>query len=355
MNTARLIQKKIMANGFFYAMALVMAFGLKMHYSRAGADALVWILAPTAALTEVITGDVYQREENCGFVSRERGIIIAPACAGVNFLIIAFCMAVFSFIHVFRRAGLKFGWFLAGAAAAYGMAVIVNAVRISISTVLLDADIYSGWITYERVHRFEGVAVYFLFLWLFYAVIRRIAVHGETNPDRHFRSVTVPLFSYLAVAVGIPIANFAFRRDPALFLEHCLSVIAISAGLCLVLASCRAILHFPFRYSIFRVMLFIRQSSHLIPRNAEFPRSDLHIDLAPLFIFCVNGFADPGLFFPFPEFSGSEFEIAVCRTFPFGFVFLPQHNMINLRRGLVVHAVEDHDSPIRIKERERND
>lgn len=243
MNIALPGKRQFTTNTLFYTLALLAAFGLKSHYSRAGADDLAWVLAPTAALTEIITGDVYEREEDCGFVSRERGIIIAPACAGVNFLIIAFCMAVFTFVHVFRRAGAKFGWFCAGAAAAYGLTIAVNAVRISISSVLHTADIYSGWITYERVHRFEGVVVYFLFLYLFYVATRRIVVPGDRHPRQRVASVAIPLCSYLAVAVGIPMANFAFRKNPALFAEHCGSVIVISVSLCMVLLSVCAMVH----------------------------------------------------------------------------------------------------------------
>lgn len=228
MDTATPDKKRPMVNVncLFYAMALLVAFGLKSHYSRAGFEDLAWILAPTAGLTEAISGDVYEREAGCGYVNRERGIIIAPSCAGVNFLIIAFCMAVFSFVHLFRGTGSKLGWFFMSAATAYAMTAVVNSIRISISTILLRADIYSGWITYERVHRFEGVAVYFLFLYVFYIAIRLLLVREEDKS-----SAAVPLFCYLAVAIGVPAANFAFRENPAMFAEHCIAVLAVSVGL----------------------------------------------------------------------------------------------------------------------------
>ncbi len=237
MVAVKLDKKRLMINCLFYAMALLVAFGLKSHYSGAGFEDLAWILTPTAGLTETISGDAYEREENCGFINRDQGIIIAPSCAGVNFLIIAFCMAVFSFVHLFRETGAKLGWFCASAAAAYGLTIVVNSIRISISTILHGADIYSGWITYERIHRFEGVAVYFLFLYVFYMMIRRIVVSDDKNG--RFSSTTVPLLCYLTMAIGVPAANFAFRKNPALFAEHCIAVFSISVGLYLLILALR--------------------------------------------------------------------------------------------------------------------
>ena len=68
---------------------------LKAFYSAADSKDLAWILGPTAWLTEQISGLSFARESGVGWVNLEHMFVIAPACAGVNFLIIAFCMSSF--------------------------------------------------------------------------------------------------------------------------------------------------------------------------------------------------------------------------------------------------------------------
>ena len=89
---------------------LLMAVGLKYHYSHARSDDLGWILGPTAGGVEYISGIDFEKEDGAGFVNRANRIIIAPSCAGVNFLIIAFCMAAFSGLHHLKSSGLKIFW-----------------------------------------------------------------------------------------------------------------------------------------------------------------------------------------------------------------------------------------------------
>ncbi len=93
---SNMILHHLLRNSIFYILALLIAWGLKYHYSRSGSDELAWVLAPTAGLVELISGIQFENEAHTGFVSQGSRIIIAPACAGINFLIIAFCMATFS-------------------------------------------------------------------------------------------------------------------------------------------------------------------------------------------------------------------------------------------------------------------
>ena len=80
------IRKRIgLVNAIFYLAVVLIAFGLKYHYSKAGSDALVWILTPTATLVEQISGIPFEYETGTGFVNSVHRIIIAPSCAGVYF------------------------------------------------------------------------------------------------------------------------------------------------------------------------------------------------------------------------------------------------------------------------------
>ena len=181
--------KGIAWDGLFVALTLVAAYFLKRHYSAATSDDLWWILAPTAQIVEWALATPFIEETHAGFMSRELEFIIAPSCAGVNFLIIAFSMLVFAFVRTRRTARGKF-WLWAGAACvAYGVTLLVNSLRILLAVWLRDRDVAFGMLDAEAVHRVEGVAVYFVSLCVLFvaarAVLRRSSgtqMRAQENP-----------------------------------------------------------------------------------------------------------------------------------------------------------------------------
>ena len=161
--TSTKIRQLVLQNGIFYVLALFIVLGLKYHYSRAGSEDLVWILGPTACLVEHLSGIQFEGEANAGFINRRYRVIIAPSCAGINFLIIVFCMTMFCGIHVIRHFGSKLLWLAASLACAYISTLAVNTLRITASIYSYNADIYFGWITPAKGHRLEGAVIYFFF------------------------------------------------------------------------------------------------------------------------------------------------------------------------------------------------
>ena len=236
------IKDLVLKNAIFYLLALLIAFGLKYYYSRAGSDDLIWILGPTAELVEQIGQIPFEREAGTGFVNHRLRVIIAPACAGVNFLIISSCMAVFCGLHYFKSIQAKMAWLAISALSAYLLTVPVNALRILLSIYVYNADIYSGWITAQRVHRLEGVVIYFFFLCLFYRIIMKaIHLHLRTTagkrsmgiqcnfvlcgPSRWAGAGLIPLFWYALISLGIPLINAAYSKNGFRFIEHSAMVI----------------------------------------------------------------------------------------------------------------------------------
>jgi exosortase K len=237
----------ISQNGIFLLLTLILAVVLKQHYSEAGSEDLTWILRPTAALVEQISGIPFEEEAHIGFINYSRRITIAPACAGVNFFIIAFSMAVFCGLSHIQAKRLKWLWLVGALVGAYGLTVLVNAVRILVSIYSYEADIHSGWLTPERLHRLEGVIIYFFFLCLFYRIITLVCplIQGpqreniEAQSVRHdsFRwglAALVPLFWYGLITLAIPLLNGAIAKDGARFAEHgamviggCFAVLAV--------------------------------------------------------------------------------------------------------------------------------
>lgn len=218
-----------------------MAVGLKYHYSHARSDDLSWILGPTAGVVEYISGIAFEKEDGAGFVNRTNRIIIAPSCAGVNFLIIAFCMAAFSGLHHLKSFGVKIFWLGNSAAWAYVLTIAVNAFRIVASIYMYKSDIYYHGLTPERLHRIEGIFIYFFFLCLFYVMLDKIirfctrnrepeqkkGTHRHSNSIGSGHSVVIPLFWYLMISLGIPLLNRAYQKNGPQFVEHCLVILSV--------------------------------------------------------------------------------------------------------------------------------
>ena len=210
---------------------LAVMLALKQFYSAAGADRLTWILAPTARLTHWLTGAALLRESGVGYVDFSRGIIIAPACAGINFMIMAFGLAALCGLRHLRRMPPILAWLGLALAGAFGLAVGVNALRIAASMWLYQADIYTGWLTPARVHRLAGVSLYLCALGLFFKGLQPIIARYSRRFDPLEKGTGrpwpawLPLGWYLLGAVGVPAADLVFRRPAAGFGEHCLTVV----------------------------------------------------------------------------------------------------------------------------------
>lgn len=224
-------------NILFYVAVAAVAFTLKSHYSRAGADDLFWILAPTAFLVEIVSGIEFTPESGAGYFSPGHRYLIAPACAGVNFLIVAFCMTAFAGVHRLNSPLRKSVWIIFSGVAALGTTLAVNTPRIIFSIHLYGADIYSGALTPERLHRAGGIAVYFLFLHLLFAAISRVLDLRWPRYDSSGRLGSLfslwPLFWYLAFSIGVPLLNQAYRKAPDRFPEHALMVLTMSIAMVL--------------------------------------------------------------------------------------------------------------------------
>ena len=232
----------------FYLVAVLLALTLKQYYSRACPEDLEWILKPTAGLVSSLCGDTFRFEAGKGYVCDDRRVIIAPACAGVNFMLMAFGMAVFAGLPHMRGTRHGLTWLVFSLPAAYGLTLAVNALRILVSIHTLSAGTFAGGLAWERVHRLEGVVIYFFFQYLFYSMIQktiRIYKAGETvaeSPVRFEKSSgrketirgillkgVTPCAWYLGVTLAVPLLNGAAGRYGNRFYEHAAMVL----GLCL--------------------------------------------------------------------------------------------------------------------------
>ena len=207
--------------------ALGLAWALKLYYSRAGADELFWILAPLARLAGLLCGLEFTWAPGAGFVHQARGICIAPACAGVNFLILCFVA-----LHlVFTGAGrlLAPGWrtvlvWAALAPLACTTALLVNALRVAGSVFLYEAAIYSDRFTPALAHELFGICLYLGALMALCAAAKGLLA----RPGQGVPVLAIACGSYLGMTVLLPLCNGAALRYGSRFLLH---AALVSAGL----------------------------------------------------------------------------------------------------------------------------
>ena len=91
--------------------ALALAGLLKHHYSHASAEDLRWILQPTTFLTSCLVSGEFAFQPGEGYLSREHSVLISPACAGVNFLVVALLSLVLGFSGRFVTWRQRSAWF----------------------------------------------------------------------------------------------------------------------------------------------------------------------------------------------------------------------------------------------------
>ncbi|MGB6065605.1 MAG: exosortase K [Desulfomonilaceae bacterium] len=215
---------------FSVGLTVLVLLLLKRHYSLATATQLDWILAPTAKLVSWSTSAHLVPEIGVGHVDLAKGIVVAPACAGVNFMIMAFGLTAFYGLRHVRRFASQLAWLLLALAAAYGLTLVVNTMRIALSMSLYDVDIYTGWLTVARVHRLAGVGLYFSALWLHFLGLRQVmAIYCRhfvrQKHHKHMHTSGWWVWSwYLLVALAIPLANLAWQNASPAFGEHCITV-----------------------------------------------------------------------------------------------------------------------------------
>jgi exosortase K len=207
-------------------------FALKLHYSTASANELRWILAPTSACVELISGDSFEFESHAGYLSSDRSFLIASSCAGLNFLITAFLML--SARKLLRDRSKTPWWFLPAAAGiAFAATLVANTTRISIALWLKRTSLELSWLNPNQIHRFEGIAVYFVFLLLLFWISENFG--RAQGSGSWYKVFLFPLTIYYMMMLGFPFANGAYLRG-AKFWEYSFFVLLIPLALILPLA-----------------------------------------------------------------------------------------------------------------------
>ena len=224
------------------SIVLAAAYLLKAYYSGAASEDLIWIIGPVARFVELFSDLNFVHEPGYGWVDVEHDVVIAPACAGVNFYIIAFCMSAFQLTHRVQPLTRTLTKIMSAGLLSYIIAIVANVLRILLATYFHDIDLHSSWLSSETVHRIVGTCVFYLLLFSYSRAIstwhnRQAPEHRTDTPQSPSTNILiffVPLVWYLAFSLGVPFVNQAFQAHPENFIRHALHVVVVTVVLTLI-------------------------------------------------------------------------------------------------------------------------
>lgn len=199
--------------------ALAAAYGLKLCYSRASAEDLAWILAPTARAVGWLRSETLTLIPE-GWAPPDASYVIAPACAGVNFMILLLTVAVLGFAHRLASPGRRLAWWLASLAGAWMLTLAVNTVRILAAVELYRRDPAIG-LTPEQAHRLLGTVLYLGALWGVFTVLDRFTAGRRAGL---LTAAALVPGAYLGMTVVVPLLTGAFRQAGGRYAEHAMMV-----------------------------------------------------------------------------------------------------------------------------------
>ena len=254
-------------NLIFYLAGILVVLGMKYYYSQADCDSLLWILAPTTRLVEILSGIPFTYMSGTGYVNHSLRLLIAPSCSGVRFMIITIATLVFSFVHIAAspedeatledaatpedtassadapslqgfpaaksvlRVGKGVGWIAACVVISWLFTILANGLRIIVAIYLplyLErAGLIGGALTPDRLHTMIGVVVYFSALLTIYRLVDFL-LRRKTGPVGKLQWI-VPLFWYFFMTLGVPLINRAYADDAARFKEFAVLIVCCVA------------------------------------------------------------------------------------------------------------------------------
>jgi exosortase K len=186
---------------------MLAAYSLKLSYSRAAAEDLAWILGPTARAVGWLRGETLTLSPGAGcagWIPPDGSYVIAPACAGVNFMILVLTVAVLGFAHRLRSSRQRLSWWIGSLFGAYILTIAVNTLRILAAVELYRVGPVT-WLTREQEHRLLGTVLYLGALWGVFAVLDRFTAQGGAR-SRLAAALLVP-GAYLGMTVVVPLVN----------------------------------------------------------------------------------------------------------------------------------------------------
>jgi exosortase K len=222
-----------------FGASLAAIYCLKRWASTATAEELRWLLTPTTALVERLGAGHFVWVPGEGYLDAEARFRIVPACAGVNFLAAVLLTAAVRLAAAPLSLAVRCIASVAAVSLAWGMTVVVNALRITVAMALHRHPWWSpAFLAEPEAHQLIGIVVYAGALTVLYATTR-----PRSEPQSAgWKALAVPLGCYAAITLGLPALNGAlsnpeFARHVALVAGGAAAILAFGMGIQISLPS----------------------------------------------------------------------------------------------------------------------
>ena len=170
-----------------YLLTTAVAFILRYFSKATDSDVINWMLAPTVRWVSILSGITFEYLPHQGYASHAYYFLVAPSCAGIRFMMIAFLMLMFSSLHRIEKKKSGYLWFCFSIIFSYLATILVNSIRITASIhlpfLLKRAGLLDGWLTPDRLHTLTGTIVYFSSLCVIYLLSSSICTEYRENSD----------------------------------------------------------------------------------------------------------------------------------------------------------------------------
>lgn len=162
------------SNLVFYAVIISVFLLLKVGYSVAENDDLIFLLKPITEFIELSTGTNSVYNTNSGFYFEQLDVLIDKSCSGGNFLLLCFAMLSFLALKHISKPYQKLIAIVVVLFISYLVAIGVNVSRIYVS-LILESEITQFLNTDNLlVHEAIGVTTNLSFLILIYILFDKL-------------------------------------------------------------------------------------------------------------------------------------------------------------------------------------
>lgn len=239
-----------------YLLTLIITLLLRYFSKETDSNVILWMLTPTVRWVGALSGISFEYLPHQGYVSYFYRFLVAPSCAGIRFMMIAFLMLSVSFLHRIEKRRNGYLWFGFCIIFSYIATIFVNGIRIIASIylpLLLERPgMAYRFLTPDRQHTLIGTVVYFsslCLLYLFSASVCRKFLCSQTKVQDAAekpasaapvsprtlrpRRILVPAFWYLLTVIGLPFCKRILTNDWEGFGSYALLV----CGSCIVISS----------------------------------------------------------------------------------------------------------------------
>jgi exosortase K len=158
-------------NTLFIACVLLIGLILKFLFSTSATEDLLLVLSPVNSVVELFTSSHSVYINDKGYFYADMNVVIDKSCAGINFLILCFCITACSASQYYKQ---HTQWLLIPVCLviSYTLTIAVNSCRIISAITLLNAHQDFPWIKSPWLHEAQGSLFYLTFLIAIFLLIQ---------------------------------------------------------------------------------------------------------------------------------------------------------------------------------------